>query len=102
MSDMSRELSAFFDERYPGHERRISSAVQLPNGWVLAISFERARDNRGGARTVFYATRVKSTVLTGQERAHSRNHRERALPDYPRAKDQIQRWYKALRDEEVE
>lgn len=102
MSDMSRELSAFFDERYPRHERRISSAVQLPNGWVLAMSFERIRDNRGGAQTVYYATRVKNTVLIGQERAHSKNHRDRALPDYPRAKAQIQRWYKDFRDEEVE
>lgn len=99
MSDISRELSAFFDERYPRHARQISSAVMLPNGWVLALSFEQRRDNRGGARTVYYATRIKSRVLLGEERANSDNHREIARPDYPRAKQRIERWFKALREE---
>ncbi|WP_047865416.1 hypothetical protein [Rubrobacter aplysinae] len=99
MQDVSRELSAFFDDRYPGHARTISTAVELPNGWVLAMSFERVRDNRGGAHTVYYATRVKNRVLLGEERAHSGNHREVARPDYPRAAQQIEKWYRALRKE---
>lgn len=105
MKDMGRELSAFFAERYPDSSRRISQAVELPDGWVLAISFERVRDNRSGVRTVYYATRVKSRVLLGEERAHSGNHREIARPDYLRAVQQIERWYKASREdaeEEVE
>lgn len=102
MRDMSRELSAFFKERYPNSAREISRAVELPDGWVLAVSFERVRDDRGGARTIYYATRVKSRVLLSQERAHTGNHREIARPDYPRAAQQIEQWYRALREEEVE
>lgn len=101
MSDMSRELSAFFDQRYPKHARQISQAVKLPNGWVLAESFERRRDNRGGAYTIYYATRVKSKVLLGHETANTGNHREIARPEYPEVKQQVERWYKAFRDEEV-
>lgn len=102
MDDMSRELSAFFDGRYQRHARRISSAVELPNRWVLALSFERVRDNRGGAYTRYYATRVKSRVLFGQEQAHTGNHHEIEYPTYPRARAQIERWFDAYYNEEVE
>lgn len=99
MQDMRRELSAFFDDRYPGHSRRISSAVQLPNGWVLALSFEHVRDNRGGAYTRYYATRVKGTVVLGAEQARSETHRDRTFPDYRKAQAQIERWYRAFHEE---
>jgi hypothetical protein len=69
---------------------------------VLAVSFERVRDNRGGARTTYYATRVKSRVLLGQERANTRNHEDVAFPDYPRTQQRLERWFRALRKEEVE
>lgn len=102
MKDMSRELSAFFDYRYRNHARRISSAVELPNGWVLAESFERYRDNRGGAYTVYYATCVKNSVLLGEERAHSANHQEVAYRTYPQAHQKVQEWFEAFFEEEVE
>lgn len=102
MSDMSQELSAFFDERYGNHARRISSAVELPNGWVLALSFERRRDNRGGAYTSYYATMIRSTVLLGEERAHTANHHEREYPTHPQANAKIQVWFEAFFEEEVE
>lgn len=99
MKDVQRELSAFFNDRYPNNDREISKAVELPNGWVLALTFERIRDNRGGASTIYYATRVKDRVLLGEERANSENHRDIARPDYPRAMQQIEQWYKTLRKE---
>lgn len=102
MNDMSRELSAFFDDRYANHARRTSSAVELPNGWVLAESFERYRDNRGGAYTVYYATCVKHRVLLGEERAHSDNHQEIPYRTYPQAHQKVQAWFEAFFDEEVE
>jgi hypothetical protein len=102
MRDISRELSAFFDDRYPNNARRISSAVELPNNWVLAESFERRRDNRGGAYTSYYATRVKSRVLVGEERAHTGNHYELEYPTHPRAQAQLQSWFDAFYNEELE
>lgn len=101
MQDVDRELSAFFDDRYPGHARSISSASELPNEWVLALSFERVRDNRGGASTVYYATCVKSRVLLGEERANSGNHQEIAYRTYPKAHQRIQTWFEAFLDGEV-
>lgn len=97
MDDTRRELSAFFDSRYPRHDRRISQAVELPGGWVLAESFERVRDNRGGAYTRYYATQVHMEVLRGERRANTTNHRERDFRTSPEARQTIARWYNQLR-----
>lgn len=97
MRDMSREVSAFFDDRYPGHARRVSSAVELPDGWVLAFSFESLRDNRGGAYTRYYATRVRTEVVLGGQRPNTANHLEQAYRTVPEAQTWIRRWFEQLR-----
>lgn len=102
MADMRRELSAFFNDRYPKNARQISQAVELPNGWVLAESFERRRDNRGGVYTSYYATMVKSRVLLGEEGAHTANHYESEYPSHPRAQSRIQSWFETFYNEGVE